>query len=384
LTGVLLGLYLGQADLGAGALGLVVGAGLSGLALGTLIVAYLGDALGRRRTLLAATLLSAGGLFAVAAAESLLPLVVGSFLGMVNGMGRDRGPAQALEQALLADQVAAAGRTRAFVRYTLAQDLAGAFGALAAALPSVLAAQAGQPVVEATRWVFGGAALLSLVPALIYAGLPADPRPDPGLRTSGLLRRTQRPETRRRVRGLASLFALDSLGGGFLAGSILTFWFFRRFGLEGDVLGPVFFAERALNAGSYLLAAPLARRIGLIRTMVFTHLPSSLLLVALPFVPTAGLAVALFLIRAALVQMDVPARQSYVAAVAEPAERTYVLGVTGVVRNVGWAAGPPLSGFAMTAWGLGAPLVIGAALKVVYDLALFASFRRVLPPEEVG
>jgi predicted MFS family arabinose efflux permease len=157
------------------------------------------------------------------------------------------------------------------------------------------------------------------------------------------------------------LFALDSLGGGLLAGSIVTYWFFRRFGLSGDVLGPVFFVARGLNAWSYLGAELLARRVGLLR---------------------GPLAIALFLAREALVQMDVPARQSYLAAVTEPGERTFALGITGLVRNVGWACGPPLAGWAMSAFGLGAPLVLGAGLKVVYDLALYASYRHVRPAEE--
>ncbi|OGU07154.1 MAG: hypothetical protein A2W29_07980 [Gemmatimonadetes bacterium RBG_16_66_8] len=144
----------------------------------------------------------------------------------------------------------------------------------------------------------------------------------------------------------------------------------------------MFFAARALNALSYPAAEFLARRIGLVRTMVFTHLPSSAVLLALPFVPTPGAAVAVFLVREALVQMDVPTRQSYVAALTSPGERTFALGVTGLVRNVGWAAGPAAAGASMRALGLGAPLVIGAVLKIVYDLALFGSHRTVRPPEE--
>lgn len=184
-------------------------------------------------------------------------------------------------------------------------------------------------------------------------------------------------ETRRRVAGLTGLFTLDSLGGGFLAGSILTYWFFRRFGLTGESLGPLFFAGRVLNALSYGWAAALSRRIGLVRTMVFTHLPSSLVLLGLPLAPTAALAAALFLARESLVQMDVPTRQAYVAAITRPGERTPALGLTALARNVGWAVGPALAGLATAAFGLPAPLVAGAGLKVVYDVALFASFRQI-------
>jgi MFS family permease len=379
LTGVLLGLYLAQLQLGAEALGLVVGAGLAGLAIGTAAAAFLGELLGRRRLLLGSVALSAGGLLALAFAGRLGLLGVAAFVGMVNGMGRDRGPAQALEQSLLADHAAASTRTRVFTRYTLIQDLAGAAGALAAALPSVFERAAGISPLAASRWTLVGTTFLLLAQVPCYVALPRDTRP---ARLDAWWRIPMSRDSRRRVGRLASLFALDSLGGGFLAGSLLTYWFFRRFGIAGDVLGPVFFAARLLNAGSYLAAERLARRIGLVRTMVFTHLPSSALLCALPFVPGVALAILLFLLREALVQMDVPARQSYVAAVTAPGERTFALGATGVVRNTGWAFGPALGGIAMSTFGLGAPLLIGAGLKIVYDVALFGSFRNVPAPEE--
>jgi predicted MFS family arabinose efflux permease len=187
---------------------------------------------------------------------------------------------------------------------------------------------------------------------------------------------------RRRLGGLAGLTALDSVGGGFLAGSILSYWFFRRFGLAPETLGVLFFAARALNAASYLAAERFARRFGLVRTMVFTHLPSSGLLLALPLVGSAWAAVALFLAREALVQMDVPTRQSYIAAVVPAGARTFALGVMGVVRSAGWAVGAPLAGFAMGAVGIAAPLYGGAILKILYDVALFGAFRQVRPPEE--
>src|SRR3989441_11616280 len=164
--------------------------------------------------------------------------------------------------------------------------------------------------------------------------------------------------------------------------SILSYWFFRRFGLGGEVLGPVFFASTCLNAGSYFAAEALVRRLGLVRTMVFTHLPTSVILLALPFLPTASLAIALFLVREAFVQMDVPARQSYVAAVTAPGERTAALALTSLARNVGWAAGPGLAGVTMTAFGLGAPLVAGGGVKAMYDVAPFRSYRGIRPPEE--
>src|SRR5438093_244930 len=236
----------------------------------------------------------------------------------------------------------------------------------------------GLALVDAYRATLGAAALLSLVSVLLYTRLPAALARAPAASHPGRLS----PESRRRVAGLSALFALDSLGGGFIAGSILSYWFFRRFGLGGEALGPVFFAAKCLNAGSYFRADALARRLGLVRTMVFTHLPTSVILLALPFLPTAVLAIALFPVREAFVQMDVPAAQSYVASVTAPGERTAALALTSLVRNVGWAAGPALAGVTMTAFGLGAPLVAGAVVKAVYDVALYVSHRGIRPPEE--
>jgi MFS family permease len=371
LVGVLLGLYLAELGFGAAALGVVVGAGLAGNAVGTALVAAFGERWGRRRVLLAAAALSAAGVAATALASAAAPLALSGFLGMVNGMGRDRGPAQTLEQSLLADAAGDTERTAVFVRYTFLQDVLGALGSLAAAAPALLERLAGVPVIPAYRATLLGAAAVSLIPLSLYARLPADPVSAAG----AAARPTLSPASRRRVGGLTALFALDSLGGGLLAGSILSYWFFRRFGLGPEALGPLFFGARALNALSYFAAEWLARRVGLLRTMVFTHLPSSLVLLALPFITAVAPAVVLFLVREALVQMDVPARQAYVAQVTAAGERTAALGITGLARNVGWALGPPLAGGAMALWGLGAPLICGAGLKAIYDVALYASYR---------
>ncbi len=381
-VGVLFGLYLAELRVSPEQAGVLIGVGLAGGAVGTAVVAFLGERLGRRATLVAATVLGAAGLAVVAVAQDMWVIGLAAFAGMVNGMGRDRGPAQTLEQSLLADAATDRSRTTLFTRYTLAQDVAGALGALGAGLPALLGRVSDLPVLAGYRWAFAAGAAISLAPLLLYAGLP----PGRALAPAGSpwWKAPLSTTSKRRVRDLSGLFALDSLGGGFLAGSILTYWFFHRFGLGGEALGAVFFAARALNALSYLAAERLARRIGLVRTMVFTHLPSSLFLIALPFVPSAWMAVTLFLFREALVQMDVPTRQSYVAAVTAPGERTYALGVTGLVRNVGWSVGPPLAGLSMAALGLGAPLVLGAGLKIAYDLALYRSCANVPAPEEVG
>jgi predicted MFS family arabinose efflux permease len=190
------------------------------------------------------------------------------------------------------------------------------------------------------------------------------------------------PETKSVIARLTALFSLDAFGGGFLTDALVAYWFFRRFGIAEHDLGFVFFAVHVLNAGSHLGAAWLAHRIGLVNTMVFTHIPSSLFLIAVPFAPSLRSALVLFLCREALVEMDVPTRQSYVAAMVNPAERTLAAGVTNLARNVFWATGSAVAGFAMQAISFGAPLLIGGGAKVLYDLLLYRSFRQLKAPEE--
>ncbi len=376
-VGVVFGLYLAELGLSPGRIGVAVGLGLAGNAAATLAVAWHTRHVGQRTLLIATAVAMAAGLAALAASDAFAVIAAAALVGMVNAMGRDRGAAQTVEQSLLAGTADDAGRTGAFVRFTLVQDVGGALGAGAAAVPALLERVLGIATADAYRLLFLGLAVLLAVTAVLYLRLPADaargPRAGP---------RPVSPEARRRVTGLSALFALDSLGGGFLAGAIVAYWFFERFGLSAGAIGAVFVAARVLNAASYPVAEWLSRRIGLVRTMVFTHLPTSALLVLLPFLASPVAAVAVFLVREALVQMDVPARTSYVAAVVAPEERTWALGVTNVARYTGWAAGPALAGAAMAAWGLGAPLFAGAALKAAYDLALFASFRSVRAPEE--
>lgn len=371
-VGVGLGLYLAEAGLDARTLGLVVGLGLAGNAAGTALVAFAGDRSDLRRLLLLTSVLSAAGLVLAATLPSPGFLGLAAFVGMLNGMGRDRGAAQAMEQSLLADPETVGARTVAFVRYSALQDVAGAIGSLGAAIPALLVAS-GLGGLLSWRLTFALAGLLTVATSAMYLGLArggsrmASASPAAGVS----------PESKRRIAGLAGLFSLDSLGGGFLASSILSYWFFRRFGFTGAELGPLFLAGRMLNVGSYAAAGRLAGRIGLLRTMVYTHLPSSVVLLFLPFVGTPWQAIVIFLLRESLVQMDVPTRQSYVALVTRPGERTLAMGVTNLTRNVGWALGPSAAGVAMATFGLGAPLVIGAGLKIAYDLLLFAAYRKV-------
>jgi predicted MFS family arabinose efflux permease len=220
------------------------------------------------------------------------------------------------------------------------------------------------------------AMLIGIVP---YAALTRRIEVDGAATPSRLVRLD--PHTRRVVTRLTGLFGLDSIGGGLLSSALIAYWFFRRYGLSETELALLFFAARVLNAGSHVMAAWLARRIGLVNTMVFTHLPSSLFLIATPFAASAAAAAVLFLAREALVEMDVPTRQSYVMAIVSPHERTFASGVTNVTRTVAWAIGSTLAGSLMQQM-LAAPLFLGGALKISYDVALYRAFRHIRPPEE--
>jgi MFS family permease len=376
MIGVLLGIYLSELNFGAGAIGVIVGVGLGGAALATLLATLYADDAGHRRTLLLISLASFAG--AVLLTFGTHPLVLGlaALVGMVNGMGRDRGAALVVEQAALPATASDRERTMVFAKYNVLQDIGHALGSLLAALPSLLQ-QNGIVGVGAFRISIAIYAVLSLLPLLAYWRLSSK------VETSSVGRGVSvSAESRSILWKISSLFALDSLAGGFLTTALLSFFFHARFGVGVDAIGLLFFAARVANAGSHLAAAWLARRIGLVNTMVFTHIPSSLLLATVPFMPTFAIAAALFLLREGLVEMDVPTRQSYVMAVVRPQERAFASGVTHLVRLGGWAIAPGLAGLLMTGGSLAVPLLVGAGMKIVYDLALWRAFRGLPPPEE--
>jgi len=376
MVGVLFGIYLAQQGLPPARIGLIVALGLTGGALAALLVTLFGDHLGRRAALLTLSLFSAAGGVVVAFSTGDWLLAAGAFIGMVNGMGRDRGAAQVLEQALLPATVSNRQRTRAIAWYSVLQDLGHAAGALLAALPTVLQ-HAGVTEFAALRVALLFYAALQAASGIAYLRMPVV-APSPAA-----VRVRVSAHTRRILWKVSSLFALDSLGGGFLTTSLLSFFFFERFAVSAATIGVLFAAARTANAFSHLGAAWLAARIGLVNTMVFTHIPSSLLLVTVAVVPSFPIAAALFLLRESLVEMDVPTRQSYLMAVVRPEERTVSTGVTHLVRLGGWAVAPAAAGVLMQGIGLALPLFIGAGMKISYDLLLYVSFRAHKPPEEL-
>ena len=377
LFGVLAGAYLARLGLSPTNIGIVVAAGLAGAAAAAALATIAADRWGRRRFLLATAWLSVAGTVAFAFASSPLALGAAAFVGMLNGMGRDRGAALVIEQALLPSTSTDAQRTRVIAVYTMLQDFGHAGGALLAGLPSLLAAGRDAAGVGPHRATLLGCAVVGVVIVALYLrlgaidGHAAAPRPVSAA-------------TRRMLTRISALFLIDGLGGGFLTTALLAYFFFERFGASEAIVAALFFGARIMNAVSHLGAAWLAKRIGLVRTMVFTHIPSSLLLVSVAVAPSFTVAALLFLLREGLVEMDVPTRQSYVLAVVAPEERTLASGVTNLVRLGAWAIAPAFAGAIATGTSLVAPLVIGATMKIAYDVMLYVAFRQLPPPEERG
>lgn len=375
LMGVLLGLYLARLDFSAGEIGMVIGVGLTGAALSTLIVTFLGDRLGRRRSLLVLAALGAMGGVALLWTSHLLAVCVAAFVGMVNGAGRDRAAALVIEQAVLPQTTSDAGRTRAYAWYNVLQDAGHALGALAAGLPAfigngeLLGYQLAL-LVYAALYALTGLSYLGLSPAIEDVAVTRSWVPPVS------------PESRRIITRVASLFAIDSFAGGFLGTALLSYFFLVQFGVSEASIAVLFFAARIANGVSHLGAAWLAARIGLVNTMVFTHIPASIALIAVALVPEFWMAAVLFMVRELLVEMDVPTRQSYVMAVVKPEERTFASGITTLVRLGGWAVGPFAAGALMQGVALATPLIVGAGMKIGYDLLLYHSFRGLKPPEE--
>lgn len=377
MMAVLLGLYLARRGLDTASLGIVVAAGLAGAATASLVVTLAGDGVGRRRALMLLTVLGAAGATIAALVDHPVALGAAAFVGMLNGMGRDRGASLILEQAALPATTSDAERTAVFARYNVLQDVGHAVGSLMAGLPALAQRAAGVDDLGAMRGAF------ALYVILLAAALPLYRRLSPRVEgPAGGRRQRLSPASRPIVWKLCALFALDSLGGGFLTTALVALFFHERFGVGAAGLGLLFFGARAANAVSHIVAARLAARFGLVNTMVFTHIPSSLLLATVPFAPSFGVAAVLFLLREGLVEMDVPTRQSYVMAVVRPEERTVASGATHLVRMAAWAVAPAFAGVFMEQASAATPFVIGAALKIAYDLLLYAAFRRLRPPEE--
>jgi MFS family permease len=372
---IILPAYLIEIGFNPFQVGLVAAAALLGSAAMTLAIGFLAPRYDLRTLLLICAFLMVVTGIAIPSMQHLVFIAMIAFIGTINPSTGDIGVHVPLEHAALAQRAADKDRTRVFARYSLVGALSIAAGALAAALPDLLVA-GGMGKVGALQAMFYGYAALGLVGAGLYSQLPHSRATDAAPKSTAL------GPSRTTVYKLAALFSLDSFAGGFTVQSLMALWLFERFELSLAAASAFFFWSNVLAAFSYPVAARLGQRFGLVNTMVFTHIPSSICLIAAAFSPNLTIVLALLLVRSALSQMDVPTRTSYVMAVVTPAERTAAASVTAVPRSLASSISPALSGALLTTSFTGLPLVICGVLKIVYDLALLFSFRHVKPPEE--
>jgi len=373
----------------------LVALGIDGLTIGVLLtLTLLGDAaislwltthadrLGRRRILLVGSALMLLAAIVFALARDPWILLVAATIGVISPSGNEVGPFLAVEQASLAETLPDRDRTRVFGWYNLAGSLATATGALAAGFIAQLLQGSGASTLDSYRVIVVGYGVVGILMAVLFSRLSSRIEV-PAAPPSSVARRLGLHRSRGIVLRLAALFSLDAFAGGFVMQSLIAYWFHVRFGADPAALGAIFFAANILAGISALAAARLAARIGLINTMVFTHLPSNVLLILVPLMPSLPLAVGVLLARFAISQMDVPTRQSYTIAVVEPDERSAAAGVTGIARSLGAAISPSLATPLMQSAPLaGLPFVIGGGLKVIYDLLVLRAFSAVRPPEE--
>lgn len=386
---VVLVLYLVERGLSEARIGLLLTLTLAGDTAVSLYLTTRADRLGRRAMLLAGAglMVFAGALFAVTGSFPLLLLA--ATVGVISPAGNEVGPFLAIEQAALAQALPAERRTQVFAWYTLFGSFATALGSLAGGGLASLLQRAGASPLASYRAVVVGYGALGLALAALFARVsptveaPAVRRAAPPARPSFLQRSLGLSRSRGVVLRLSALFTVDAFAGGFVVQAFVAFWFHRRFGAAPALLGSIFFGANVLAGVSALSAAWVARRIGLVRTMVFTHLPSNVLLFLVPLMPTLPLAMAVLFLRFSISQMDVPTRQSYTMAVVDPDERSAAAGVTGIARTVGSSLSPLVAGPLYAAPALASvPFFVAGGLKILYDLVLLVAFGRTPAPDE--
>jgi MFS family permease len=378
---VVLALYLAEAGLTEGQIGLLLTFTLVGDALISLWLTTSADRFGRKRTLMLGALLMAGAGIAFVLTRNVVLLILAAIVGVISPSGNEIGPFLSVEQAGLSQLVPNKRRTQIFAWYALVGSLATATGSLTAGWLAQVLQNNGWTALEAYRLVLIGYAIGGFFLLLLFLNLSnhmeVETAQDTTRRVLGLHR------SRAVVFKLSSLFAMDAFAGGLLVQSLMAYWFHVRFGVESGVLGSIFFGANILAGISALLAVRLADKFGLINTMVFTHIPSNILLILVPLMPTLPLAIGVLLLRFSISQMDVPTRQSYTMAVVAPDERSAASGVTAIARSIGASISPALTGLLFSIPVLfSVPFFLSGGLKIIYDLLLYREFRAVKPPEE--
>jgi MFS family permease len=378
---VVLALYLAEVGLSDGQIGLLLSLTLAGDASVTLWITTTADRIGRRRMLILGALLMilAGGVFLLTRDPLLLTLA--AIIGVISPSGNEIGPFLSIEQAGLTQLIPDERRTNVFAWYNLAGSFATASGALAGGWLATGLQDGGMTALLSYKVVLAGYALAGL--ALIVCFLGVSSAVEVVEKAAVEKRALGLHKSRGVVLKLSSLFALDAFAGGLIIQTMFAYWFHVKFGVDAGVIGSIFFGANILAGISALLAAPMSKKFGLINTMVFTHIPSNLLLMLVPLMPNLPLAIAVLLARFSISQMDVPTRQSYTMAVVAPDERSAASGVTAIARSIGASVSPALTGFFLSVPALlSMPFFLCGGLKIVYDLLLFREFRAVKPPEE--
>jgi len=373
---LLLPIYLVELGFSALAVGAIVTSTLIGTAILTLGVGWVANRYSRRLLLVIAAVLMAATGASFATITKFWPLLAIAFVGTINPTSGDASIFVPLEQTVLTQTIEPRRRTALFARYSVIGSVATALGIAAAALPDFVTVWTGCTRAAAMQLMFGLYAALAAICLLLYRPL------SPAVEIAEEAPKSPLRQSKRLVYGMAALFGMDSFGTGFLVQSLLALWLYDAFQVSVTTTAAILFWSSLCSAVSYLVAVPIAARIGLINTMVFTHLPSNILLVLIPFAPNLGAAIALLLARSALSQMDVPTRTSYVMAVVAPEERPAAASLTAVPKTFAWAAGSMISGYLLTLSSFGWPLVIGGLIKGGYDILLLIKFRKVRPPEE--
>lgn len=380
---VILALYLIEAGLSEKQVGLLFTLTLAGDAGITLWLTTHADGFGRKRTLLIGALLMFGAGIVFVLTKNIAILTIAAIIGVISPNDKEIGPFLAVEQAGLTQLVADKSRTKLFAWYNLGGSFSSAFGALSGGWLAQALQSGGWTAFESYRFILMGYALGGLILMILFLGI------SPAIESAhtqtvqkkvlGLHR------SRNVVFKLSALFSIDAFAGGLLVQSMMAYWFHVKFGVDTGILGSIFFGANILAGISALLAVKLAEKIGLINTMVFTHIPSNILLILVPLMPTLPLAIAVLLLRFSISQMDVPTRQSYTVAVVAPDERSAAAGVTAIARSVGAAISPSLTGlFFSIPMLFSLPFFFSGGLKIIYDLLLFREFRSIRPPEESG
>ena len=381
LLAVVLALYLSAAGLPEAQVGLLLTLTLAGDALISLWLTTSADRLGRKRTLILGALLMAGAGLAFVLTRNVVLLVIAAIVGVISPSGNEIGPFLSVEQASLTQLVPDTKRTQFFAWYALAGSLATATGSLTGGWLAQILQESGWAAFDSYRLLLIGYALGGLVLLLLFINLTSAVEIGPA--QSGRKRILGLHRSGAMVLKLSSLFALDAFAGGLLVQSLIAYWFHVQFGVEPGVLGSIFFGANLLAGISALLAIRLAEKFGLINTMVFTHIPSNILLMLVPLMPTLPLAIGVLLLRFSISQMDVPTRQSYTMAVVAPDERSAAAGITGIARSIGASLSPALTGLLFSLPTLfNVPFFLSGGLKIIYDLILYREFRAVKPPEE--